>query len=79
MVESSNIADHCRTYALSDATDSDFQGHCNHPHNEACAQCCKLQEVLSTLESECSALICNEEDKLDVLHAVKQARNNILT
>ena len=79
VAESSNIADHCRTYALSDSTDSDFQGHCSHPHNESCAQCCQLQEVLSTLESECSSAICNEEQKSDMLHAVKQARNNIMS
>ncbi|CAH3148966.1 unnamed protein product [Pocillopora meandrina] len=51
VVESSSIADHCRTYALSDSTDSDFQGHCSHSHNETYAQCCQLQEVLSILET----------------------------
>ena len=79
VVESSSIADHCRTYALSDSTDSDFQGHCSHSHNETCAQCCQLQEVLSILESECSSAVCNEEQKSDMLHAVKQARNNIMS
>ena len=79
VAESSSVADHCRTYALSDSTDSDFQGHCSHPHNETCAQCCQLQEVLSTLESECSSAICNEEQKSDMLHVVKQARNNIMS
>ena len=77
VVESSSIADHCRTYALSDSTD--FQGHCSHSHNETCAQCCQLQEVLSILESECSSAVCNQEQKLDMLHAVKQARNNIMS
>ena len=75
--ESSSIADHCRSYALSDSADSDFQDHCNHSHNESCAQCCQLQEVLSTLEKECSIAICNDEDKVDMLHTIKQARNNI--
>lgn len=79
VVESSSIADHCRTYALSDSTDSDFQGHCSHSHNETCAQCCQLQEVLSILESECSSAVCNQEQKSDMLHAVKQARNNIMS
>ena len=43
--ESLSVADHCRSYALSDSADSDFQDHCNHSHNESCAQCCQLQEV----------------------------------
>ena len=75
--ESSSIADHCRSYALSDSADSDFQHHCNHSHNESCAQCCQLQEVLSTLEKEYSSAICNDEDKADMLHTIKQARNKI--
>ena len=77
MAESSSIADHCRTYALSDSADSDFQEHCSHLHNESCPHCCQLQEVLSTLESECSSVIRNDEEKADMLHAMKQARNNI--
>ena len=50
VVESSSIADHCRTYTLNDSTDPDFQACCRRPHNESC-QCCQLQEVLTTLES----------------------------
>ena len=79
MVESSSTADHCRTYALSDSTDPDFQAYCSHPHNESCTQCCQLQEVLTTLESECSHALCNDEDKEDMLHTIKQAKNNIMT
>ena len=79
VVESSSIADHCRTYALSDSTDPDFQACCSHPHNESCTQCCQLQEVLTTLESECSHALCNDEDKEDMLHTIKQAKNNIMT
>lgn len=54
VVESSNIADHCGTYALSDLTDPDFQ-------------------------SEYSHALCNDEDKEDMLHTIKQAKNNIMT
>ena len=79
MVDSSRIADHCSTYALSDSTDSDFQACCSHPHNESCAQCCQLEEILTTLESECSDALCNEEDKADMPHTIKQAKNNIMT
>ena len=79
MVESSSIVDPCRTYALSDSTDSDFQACCGHPHNESCAQCCQLKEVLTTLEIECSRALCNDEEKGDMLHTIKQASNNIMT
>ena len=62
VVESSSIADHCRTHALSESTDPDFQA------------CCQLQEVLTTLESECSHALCNDEDKEDMLNTIKQAK-----
>ena len=38
-----------------------------------------LQEVLTTLESKCSHALCNDEGKEDVMHTIKQARNNIMT
>lgn len=79
MVESSSIAVHCRTYTLSDLTDPDFQACCSHPQNESCMQCCQLQEVLTTLLSECSHSLCNDEDKEDMLHTIKQAKNNIMS
>ena len=65
--------------ALSDSTDPGFQACCSHPHNESCTQGCQLQEVLNTLESECSHALCNGEDKEDMLHTIKQAKNNIMT
>ena len=65
--------------ALSDSTDPDFQACCSHPHNESCTQCCQLQEVVNTLESEWSHALCNDEDKEDMLHTIKQAKNNIMT
>ena len=60
--------------ALSDSTDPGFQACCSHPHNESCTQRCQLQEVLNTLESECSHALCNGEDKEDMLHTIKQAK-----
>ena len=77
VVESSTVADHCRNYALSDPKDSDFQRHCGHLHNESCAQCSQLQEVLDTLESECSSVPCNNEDKEEMMYVLKQANNSI--
>ena len=41
--------------------------------------CCQLQEVLNTLESECSQALCNGEDKEEMLHTIKQAKNSIMT
>ena len=58
---------------------TDFQAKCGHPHNESCEQCCLLKEVLTTLESECSYALCTDKDKEDILHTMKQAKNNNMT
>lgn len=77
--EASRVSDHCRVHALSDPTDPVFQGSCDHPHNESCMQCRQLEETISTFESECSSAVCSEEDRADMLHAVKQARSDIMS
>ena len=78
-VEASRVPDHCRVYALSDPNDGDFEGTCDHAHDESCPQCSQLENVLSTLESGCSDVQSSEECKADLLHALKQAKENIMS
>ncbi|KAK3739225.1 hypothetical protein QZH41_004334 [Actinostola sp. cb2023] len=78
-VESSTISDHCRTYALRDPNDIDFQGYCDHLHHDSCAQCSQFQDVLNVLENECANARCAEEDKADMVHVFQQARIAIMT
>ena len=42
----SKCADHCRVFALSDASDTDFQKVCSHSHNVKCEDYEKLKSVL---------------------------------
>lgn len=78
-VEASRVPDHCRVYALSDPNNADFEGTCDHAHDESCPQCSQLENVLSTLESGCSDVQSSEECKADLLHALKQAKENIMS
>lgn len=48
--ESTAIADHCSTYALSDITDVQLQTPCQHVHDRSCSQCEDLQRVLWNIE-----------------------------
>ena len=48
------VPDHCRIYALSDPSNAEFRDSCDHLHNESYEQCYELQEVLCTIEDECS-------------------------
>ena len=45
--ESSPCKDHCRTFALSDPSDKEFQGECNHEHDLVCNMCEELKDVLN--------------------------------
>ncbi|RMX44155.1 hypothetical protein pdam_00002470, partial [Pocillopora damicornis] len=40
-VEASKVSDHCRIYALSDPSNAEFRGSCDHLHNEPYEQCGK--------------------------------------
>lgn len=44
-VEATKVPDHCRIYALSDQSNAEFRGSCDHLHNESYEQCYELQEV----------------------------------
>ena len=77
-MNASGVPDHCRIYALSDPTDAEFQGTCDHLHDESCTQCSELEEVMRTIQSECLNAP-SAEDQDDMLHTIKQARDNIMS
>ena len=78
-VEASRIPDHCQVHALSDPNNADFEGTSDHAHNESCPQCSQLENVLSMFESGCSGLQSSEKCKVDMLHALKKAKEDIMS
>ena len=50
VTRSSNIADHCCAYALSDSKGHNFAQHCDHKHDELCIECSKLTNTLKETE-----------------------------
>ena len=50
VTRSSNIADHCCIYALSDPKKSDFAQDCDHEHDESCVECLNLTSTLNEIE-----------------------------
>ena len=78
-VEASFVADHCRIYALSDPTNEEYRRTWNHVHNDSCPQCSQLQTLLSTLERKCSSEQLSEEDRAEMLHVFRQAKEDILS
>ena len=50
LTRSSNIADHCCIYALSDPKKGDFAQDCDHEHDESCVECSNLTSTLNEIE-----------------------------
>ncbi|XP_020613523.1 uncharacterized protein LOC110051794 isoform X2 [Orbicella faveolata] len=42
-------------------------------------QCYELEEVMRTIEDECSIALSSAEDQADMLHTIKQARDDIIS
>ena len=78
-MEASEVPDHCRIYALSDPSNAEFRGSCDHLHNESYVQCYELEEVMRTIEEVCSSALSSAEHQADMLHTIKQARDDIIS
>ena len=78
--QSSTVADHCRTFALSDPDNASFRGECDHLHNDTCDRCASLHSALAGVETalavEMENLTDNEKEELSF--KVTQATGIIL-
>ncbi|VDI31910.1 Hypothetical predicted protein [Mytilus galloprovincialis] len=64
--EESNVADHCRKFALSDAKNMEFQEECTHIHDHICQDCEQINELLEGLTNLLAETDLGEkEDKRD--------------
>ncbi len=70
---SSEIADHCITFALSDTSDPDWQEKCNHFHHLECNQCLMLKNTLKDLRLNLEA--CNMKDELKTRYIYRFNQN----
>ena len=78
--ESSLCPDHCRSYALSDQNNPDFQESCPHDHLAKCSECESLKETIKSLQEKIVALSKNmysTEQCVDFLHDLHQAKELI--
>lgn len=48
-------------------------------HNDSSPQCSQLQTLLSTLERKCSSEQLSEDDRAEMLHVFRQAKEDILS
>ena len=78
--QSSTVADHCRTFALSDPDNASFRGECYHLHNDTCERCASLHSALAGVESALAVEMENltDDEKEELSFKVTQATCNIL-
>ena len=78
--EDTPCPDHCRSFALSDPQASCFQQPCAHRHDLFCERCDELKDVLNDIETKVktqSSSMYSEEQKLDILHDFRKAKDDI--
>ena len=69
---SSEIADHCSNFALSDPSNSFWQNECNHDHNLHCKDCSLLSNTLNELRSTLQCAILDDKTRARYLHRYDQ-------
>ena len=77
--QSSTVADHCITYALSDPKERAFQSECAHHHNDGCDRCELVSSTLDSIEAAfvAQASTLQEEEKEELTFTLKNAKVNI--
>ena len=78
--QSSTVADHCRTFALSDPDNASFRGECDHLRSDTCDWCAFLHSALAKVESALAVEMENltDDEKEELSFKVTQATGNIL-
>ncbi len=80
VMQLSNVADHCKQWALSDDKKGEFQQNDNHDHNLKCPRCETVKEVLSEVEAFVNNLAISsptDHRKDEALFLIQKAMQNV--
>ena len=75
----SEIADHCRVFALSDPKDKKFQQVCDHQHTKTCSNCEELKTMLNSFKQLKLSDSFDEKEKGVIQYEVSEAISKIET
>ena len=71
---SSEVAEHCFVYSLSDRADHGLQKKCDHSHEKVCLQCENLKEVLEVIATAVEKTpFTNEDDRDEAIYLTRTA------
>lgn len=71
---SSRCADHCSVFALSDPSNDEFSGTCDHPHDMECIECGQFEQLTQLINEsfdDPKVSFYSSEEKEDMMHDVK--------
>ncbi|KAK3729705.1 hypothetical protein QZH41_015430, partial [Actinostola sp. cb2023] len=75
IARSSQVADHCMLFSLSDSSDTDYVQVCNHTHPDTCEQCQDLVSTLSEIENATNeANLSTQDDAEEGAYLFKSAK-----
>jgi hypothetical protein len=76
---SSRVTDHCRPFALSDASDGDFVTECDHEHDLKCDRRELIPSIFEEVESSLKDLLAiDNEEKNEMEYVITQSKKNIM-
>ncbi|CAF3315891.1 unnamed protein product [Rotaria sp. Silwood2] len=74
---SSTVADHCSTYALSDAKDKCFHSMCDHDHKDQCEDCILLKNTFLEIETVLNDTISDKGETERTISKFKLMKESI--
>ncbi len=78
MSRSSRVPDHCRQYALSNESDSDFTTECDHQHDLKCDKCELIPSAFNEIDFALNDLvIIDSEEQKKMAYVIAQSKKNI--
>ena len=76
-VASSEVADHCRPFALSDPKEPAFQKLCKHKHEKKCQDCEHLKSSLNDVDYLIEKAELTTKEKMDFTYDLEESKKNI--
>ena len=77
MSRSSRVPDHCRQYALSNESDSDFTTECDHQHDLKCDKCELIPSAFNEIDFALNDLVIDSEEQKEMAYVIAQSKKNI--
>ena len=73
IANNSEVADHCRAYALSYPNETDYITVCHHEHNMKCDRCRLFPDALTEVGAALEDVECSAEEREDMEYVLQNS------